>query len=144
MNQGTQVRLEELMDREIEAAHSLAATLAAEKSALTGDSPSSVEQKAVEKIRLFSAIENLEEERRTLCEDPNGADVAASVAARWRSLMTLMARCRSANELNGHIIRIRQHQIRQLIDVVRGKPAAMTYDPHGKTFANALRALARA
>jgi flagellar biosynthesis/type III secretory pathway chaperone len=142
MDQNAQLRLEELLDREIEAAHSLAATLAAEKFALTGDSPSSVEQKAAEKIRLFSAIEKLEEERRTLCDDPNLA--VAGVAARWRSLMTLMARCRTANETNGHIIRIRQHQIRQLIDVVRGKPAAMTYDPHGKTFANALRALARA
>jgi flagellar biosynthesis/type III secretory pathway chaperone len=55
-----------------------------------------------------------------------------------------MARCRTANELNGHIIRVRQHQIRQLIDIVRGKPAAVTYDPHGKTFAKALRPLARA
>jgi hypothetical protein len=31
-----------------------------------------------------------------------------------------------------------------LIDIVRGKPAAITYDLHGKTFAKALRALARA
>lgn len=132
------------MDREIEAAHSLAATLAAEKSALTGDSASLVEQKAAEKIRLFAAIEHLEQERSTLCDDPNASGVATSVVARWRSLMTLMARCRNANELNGHIIRVRQHQIRQLIDIVRGKPAAITYDPHGKTFAKALRALARA
>src|ERR1700730_2237212 len=57
-------RLEELLDREIELAHSLAATLAAEKAALTGDSPQAVEQNAAEKIRLFGTIENLEEERR--------------------------------------------------------------------------------
>jgi flagella synthesis protein FlgN len=144
MDHDARLRLEDLLDREIEAAHSLSATLAAEKSALTGDSASSVEQKAAEKIRLFSAIETLEQERRTLCDDPNASGVAASVVARWRSLMTLMARCRNANELNGHIIRVRQHQIRQLIDIVRGKPAAITYDPHGKTFAKALRALARA
>jgi flagella synthesis protein FlgN len=144
MNQEARLRLEDLLDREIEAAHSLAATLAAEKSALTGDSAGSVEQKAAEKIRLFAVMEKLEQERRTLCEDPNSTGVASSVVARWRSLMTLMAGCRNANELNGHIIRVRQHQIRQLIDIVRGKPAAITYDPHGKTFAKALRALARA
>jgi flagellar biosynthesis/type III secretory pathway chaperone len=144
MNQDARQRLEDLLDREIEAAHSLAATLAAEKSALTGDTPSSVEEKAAEKIRLFSAIEALEQERRALCEDPAAAGVAAGVVNRWRSLITLMARCRTANELNGHIIRVRQHQIRQLIDIVRGKPAAIIYDPHGKTFAKALRALARA
>jgi flagella synthesis protein FlgN len=144
MDHDARLRLEELLDREIEAAHSLAATLAGEKSALTGESARLVEEKAAEKIRLFSAIEQLELERRTLCDDPKGSGVAASVVARWRSLMTLIAVCRNANELNGHIIRVRQHQVRQLIDIVRGKPAAITYDPHGKTFAKALRALARA
>jgi flagellar biosynthesis/type III secretory pathway chaperone len=144
MNQDRRLRLENLLDREIEAAHSLAAALAAEKAELTGDSPSSVEQRAAEKMRLFSAIEKLEQERRSLWEDPSAADVSESVVLRWRSLMTVMARCRTANELNGHIIRVRQHQIRQLIDIVRGKPAAITYDPQGKTFAKALRALARA
>ena len=62
---------------------------------------------------------------------------------RWRALMELMAGCRTANEINGHIIHVRQHQVGQLIDIVRGGPA-ITYDPRGKTFAKALRALARA
>ena len=137
-------RLEDLLDREIETAHSLAATLDAEKTALTGESAATVEQKASEKIRLFDIMEKLEQERRSLCENPGATGVATSVAARWRSLIALMARCRAANELNGHIIRVRQHQVRQLIDIVRGKPAATTYNPQGKTFAKALRALARA
>jgi flagellar biosynthesis/type III secretory pathway chaperone len=54
-----------------------------------------------------------------------------------------MAGCRTANDVNGHIIHVRQHQVQQLIDIVRGGPA-ITYDPQGKTFAKALRALARA
>jgi flagellar biosynthesis/type III secretory pathway chaperone len=144
MNQAAQVRLEDLLDREIELAHSLVATLAAEKAALTGDSAGAVEQKAGEKTRLLGALEKMEQERRSLCDDPGAAGIAATVVARWRSLIALMSRCRNANELNGYIIRVRQHQIRQLIDIVRGKPAAITYDPHGKTFAKALRALARA
>jgi len=57
--------------------------------------------------------------------------------------MELMAGCRTANDVNGHIIHVRQHQIGQLIDIVRGGPA-ITYGPRGKTFAKALRALARA
>jgi flagellar biosynthesis/type III secretory pathway chaperone len=57
--------------------------------------------------------------------------------------MELMAGCRTANEVNGHIIHVRQHQVRQLLDIVRGGPA-LTYSPQGKTFAKALRALARA
>jgi flagellar biosynthesis/type III secretory pathway chaperone len=144
MNQDAQRRLETLLDREIELGHSLVQVLDAEKTALTGDSAATVEDKAGEKIRLFDAMENLEQERRSLCENPSAASIASSVTERWRSLIGLMARCRAANELNGHIIRVRQHQVRQLIDIVRGKPAAMTYNPQGKTFAKALRALARA
>jgi flagellar biosynthesis/type III secretory pathway chaperone len=135
--------LEDLLDREIELAHSLSAALAAEQHALTGDSPAAVEQNAAEKIRVLESIEKLEQERRTLCASPLSEGIAVTVVERWRALMKLMAGCRTANEVNGHIIHVRQHQIRQLIDIVRGGPS-ITYDPQGKTFAKALRVLARA
>jgi flagellar biosynthesis/type III secretory pathway chaperone len=136
-------RLEDLLDREIELAGVLSATLAAEKTALTGDSPEAVEKNAAEKIRVLETLEKLDQERRALCESPTSPGLAATVVERWRRLMELMAGCRSANEVNGHIIHVRRHQIRQLIDIVRGGPS-VTYDPQGKTFAKALRALARA
>jgi flagellar biosynthesis/type III secretory pathway chaperone len=142
MAQDERRRLEDLLDREIDAARSLAATLAAERTALTGDSPQVVEQMAAEKIQILGTIEKLEAERRALWTEPS-LGLAATVAQRWRDLMELMAGCRTANEVNGHIIHVRQHQVQQLIDIVRGGPA-MTYDPQGKTFAKALRALARA
>ena len=142
MAQDERRRLEDLLDREINAARSLAATLAAERTALTGDSPQIVEQMAAEKIQILGTIEKLEAERRALWAEPS-VGLAATVAERWRNLMELMAGCRTANEVNGHIIHVRQHQVQQLIDIVRGGPA-MTYDPQGKTFAKALRALARA
>ncbi|HEY0800664.1 MAG TPA: flagellar export chaperone FlgN [Steroidobacteraceae bacterium] len=143
MIQDARRRLEDLLDREIEAARTLAATLAAEKAALTGDSPEAVKQNAAEKIRVLGTIESLEEERRMLCANPLSAGIAATVAERWRALMELMARCRTANEVNGHIIHVRQHQTCQLIDIVRGGPS-ITYGPQGKVFGNALRALAKA
>jgi flagellar biosynthesis/type III secretory pathway chaperone len=143
MDNDSRRRLEDLLDREIEAARSLAVTLAAERTALAGDSPEAVEKKAAEKTRLLQSIETLEAERRMLCESPQAPGVAASVAERWRALMELMAGCRTANELNGYIIHVRQHQVRQLIDIVRGGPP-VTYGPQGKTFSTALRALARA
>jgi flagellar biosynthesis/type III secretory pathway chaperone len=136
-------RLEDLLDREIELARALAATLASEKTALTGTSPQSVEENAAEKIRVLEALEKLEQERVSLCASPASPGIAATVVERWRQLMELMAGCRTANEVNGHIIHVRQHQIRQLIDIVRGGPS-ITYDPQGKTFAKALRAIARA
>jgi flagellar biosynthesis/type III secretory pathway chaperone len=143
MIQDARRTLEDLLDREIELARVLAATLAAEKTALTGDSPAAVEQNAAEKIRVLEAIEKLEQERRALCATPTAPGIAATVVERWRRLMELMAGCRTANEVNGHIIHVRRHQIRQLLDIVRGGPA-VTYDPQGKTFAKALRAIARA
>ncbi len=135
--------LEDLLDREIELAGVLSATLAAEKAALTGDSPEAVEKNAAEKIRVLESLEKLDQERRALCESPTNPGLAVTVVERWRRLMELMAGCRSANEVNGHIIHVRRHQIRQLIDIVRGGPS-VTYDPQGKTFAKAPRALARA
>ncbi len=142
MDQDARRRLEDVLDREIDAARSLAATLAAERTALTGDSPRAVEQRAAEKIQIFGTIEKLEAERRALWATPS-LGLAATIADRWRALLELMAGCRTANEINGHIIHVRQHQVGQLIDIVRGGPA-ITYDPRGKTFAKALRALARA
>jgi|SRR3984957_8036375 len=137
-------RLEDLLDREIALARALAATLAAEQLALTGQSAAAVEQNAAEKIRVLESIEKLEGERRAMCPSPLSAGLAATVVERWSALMELMAGCRTANEVNGHIIHVRQHQIRQLIDIVRGGGPSITYGPQGKTFAKALRALARA
>jgi len=145
MSSQTQHRLEDVLDREIEAARLLSAALKAERAALTGEAPDAVHQTAAEKIRLFAAIETLEAERRSVWGSPDDAVPAhaETVTERWRTLMDLMAGCRTANEVNGHIIHIRQNQIRQLIDIVRGG-APMTYGRQGKTFAKALRALARA
>jgi flagellar biosynthesis/type III secretory pathway chaperone len=142
MEQDARRRLEDVLDREIVAAHSLAATLAAERSALTGDVPGAIQEKAAEKVQILGAIEQLEAERRRLWAVPASGS-PATVAERWRTLMELMAACRAENEVNGHIIRVRQHQVGQLIDIVRGGPA-ITYGPQGKTFAKAHRALARA
>ena len=143
MDQDARRRLEDVLDREIDVARALAATLAEERMALTGDSPQAVEQKAAEKIQILATIEKLEAERRELCAAPDAHDSGPTIAERWRALLELMAGCRTANDVNGHIIHVRQHQIRQLIDIVRGGPA-MTYGPQGKTLAKALRALARA
>src|ERR1700753_3780603 len=114
MNSDARLRLEDLLDREIELAHSLAATLADEKTALTGDSAAAVESTAIEKTQLFHTFEKLESERRSLCADPSVPGLDSTVTTRGRSLMELMASCRYMNELNGHIIRVRQYQVGQL------------------------------
>jgi flagellar biosynthesis/type III secretory pathway chaperone len=57
--------------------------------------------------------------------------------------MDIMAGCRTANQVNGYIINLRQGQISQLLSIVRGA-SPLTYSPRGKTSAKALRALAKA
>jgi flagellar biosynthesis/type III secretory pathway chaperone len=146
-------RLEDLLDHEIEVARTLATTLDAERAALTGASPQAVEQQATEKMRLLAAIEKLEDERRAVsvaaeqglpgARVARGTDIASTVAERWRTLMDLMAGCRTANEINGYIINLRQGQVSQLLGILRGT-TPLTYTPQGKTFAKALRALAKA
>ena len=146
MNQDARRNLEDLLDREIEAARLLSTTLAAERGALTGTAPEAVQEKAAEKIQLLEMIERLERERRAVCTESGLDDapkVGGMVSERWRALMELMAGCRAANEVNGYIIHVRQNQVRQLMDILRGT-TPVTYGPQGKTFARALRALARA
>jgi flagellar biosynthesis/type III secretory pathway chaperone len=153
MSDDARSRLEDVLDREIETARSLAQLLGAERSALTGASPEQVEQHAAEKIRLLGMIEKLEDERRALATAAaqalpgarvaRGAAIAATVGERWRTLMDVIARCRISNEVNGYIINTRQGQIRQLLNIVRGG-SPLTYSPQGKTFARAQRALAKA
>jgi flagellar biosynthesis/type III secretory pathway chaperone len=140
MNQDPRRNLEDLLDREIDAARLLASTLADERGALTGASTEAVQQKAAEKIQALATLERLESERRALCAE---SGLPMTMTERWRALMELMAGCRTANEVNGYIIRVRQNQIGQLMDVLRGA-SPITYGPQGKTFAKALRALARA
>jgi flagellar biosynthesis/type III secretory pathway chaperone len=153
MSQDARRRLEDLLDREIEAAHSLAAVLDAERAALTGSSPADVEERAAEKMDLLRGIEKMEDERRALASAAEQSlpgtrvsretGLATAVGQRWRTLMELMARCRSSNQVNGYIIHTRQHQLQQLLGIVRGA-APLTYTAQGKTFARAQRPLAKA
>jgi flagellar biosynthesis/type III secretory pathway chaperone len=144
MEQDARHRLEELLRREITEAQRLRECLAAERRALTGGSPDAVKESAAEKVGILGAVEELERERRSLwgCSGPDGAAFGHIVAAQWRTLTELMAGCRIANDVNGRIIHIRQNQIRQLFDILRGV-GPPTYGPQGKTLAGTPRALAR-
>jgi flagellar biosynthesis/type III secretory pathway chaperone len=157
MNSDAHRSLEVVLDRELDAARTLATTLEAERVALTGKSPEAVMQMAAEKIQLFGVIEALEAERTRLCADarislPKApgkgrplvvSGVSDSVADRWHTLLELIARCRKSNDINGYIINARRGQLNQLFQVLRGG-VPITYSPQGKTFAKSLRALAQA
>ena len=142
MNVDDPRRAEAVLDGELALAEQLVRTLEAERAALTGTSPDTVAEAAAAKLELLTRLEQLEQSRRELCQ---GSDMTLSegLASRWRSLMQLMARCRSANEVNGYIINVRRNQVQQLIDVVRGTNS-FTYGPTGRAASTSLRGLARA
>ncbi len=123
-------------------AETLSSTLAAERDALLGKSPAEVVAKTTLKLALLRQIEELERERTALWQ-PAVALRDPGVAQRWQALMSLMKRCRSANEVNGYIIHLRRSQIGQLLTALRGGAPGL-YGPQGKTFGRALRALATA
>lgn len=135
-------RIEALLDSELTLAAKLATTLDTERAALTGPSPDAVREQAAAKVDLLVRLEEMERARRELCAGQDMTAVA-SINSRWQSLLALMARCRTANDVNGYIINVRRHQVQQLLDVVRGTQP-LTYGPAGKTLPRALRELARA
>jgi flagella synthesis protein FlgN len=146
VNALVQTRIESLLDQQIDVARKLAEVLEAEREALTGNSPEAVCEKAAQKVQLLERFESLEIERRGLYAQaglPATAAPAHTITRRWQSLMGLLAACRNANETNGLIVNLKQGQIRQLLDVIRGGPS-ITYGPQGQTFAAAVRPLARA
>jgi flagellar biosynthesis/type III secretory pathway chaperone len=153
MNDAAHGQLEAVLDRELEVARSLAATLDAERIALTGTSPAEVLAKAADKTALFARLEQLDLERRQVCDAtgislPLGsrgptAGIAGTLADRWQALLGLIAGCKAANEVNGYIIHARRGQLEQLFQVLRGS-GPVTYGRHGKNFLSSPRALARA
>ncbi len=86
MNQDARRRLEDLLDREIELARVLAATLAAERTALTGDSPAAVEAKRRrEDSRSAKPSKNSRKNAARCAHSPTSPGIAATVVERWRA-----------------------------------------------------------
>lgn len=143
MNADARHRLEGILDNELRVAQELVRTLEEERAALTGNSPDAVAAQASAKLGLLAQLEELERSRRALC-DERDLVAADGLAARWRSLLAVVSNCRRANEVNGYIINVRRNQVQQLIDIVRGAAAPLTYGPGGRATARAVRGLVRA
>lgn len=136
-------RIEQILDQQIEVARDLAAALEAERDALTGTSAARLNDNTARKVQLLGQLERLEDERRRICDDGCAAGPRLPDTRRWRSLLDLMAQCRNANETNGLILKLKQGQMHQLLEILRGSPS-YTYGPGGQTFAAAIRPLAKA
>ncbi|MDE2304311.1 MAG: flagellar protein FlgN [Gammaproteobacteria bacterium] len=151
MQPEAEAALSAVLDQELDLARAMAELLARERAALSGDSPDAVITSAADKSRLAERFEACERRRQALIlaagidadQDPRRADLPASVAQRWSALLAVAAECRNANEVNGYIVHSRQHQVRQLIDALRGGTPA-TYGASGRVASASLRAIAQA
>ncbi len=76
-------RLEAVLDREIEVARQLAATLAAEREALIGNTPAAAAEQAAKKLALLGTFAGLEGERTSIAEPPF-SQFSDTAAQRWR------------------------------------------------------------
>lgn len=138
-------RLEDLLDRELEA--------------LEAQDAEKLEEIAGRKQSLVSALDGLETERRALAaaagcdiDGPGmeellalcGAD--AGLADAWQALLETAARCERNNRRNGAISLIRREQMRNAIAVLSGNTdVAPVYGPAGMEFGSSEpRELARA
>lgn len=141
MNRDAEARLADALDQELALAQELSAVLQAEREALTGTSPEAVTARAAQKSDLIERFASLEARREALWAEVKAP--SAAIVRRWQALLSVADSCRQANEINGYIIHSRQHQVRQLLDALRGG-APGTYGPQGQTRVCAVRALAQA
>jgi flagellar biosynthesis/type III secretory pathway chaperone len=131
-----------LLERQIAIAEDLGALLGAERAAITGPSPDALAQSAADKIALLGALDRTETERQHafaaagLDAATGAAPLPDGIVRRWRTLRRLAADCRRANDLNGYLIRSRQHQVAQLLDALRGGTPG-TYGRNGRTASTA-------
>ncbi len=150
MNAELEQSIAEVLDRQIAIAEDLGALLGVERAAITGPSADALARSAADKVALLGTLERTDAERRRVFEAAgievgpatDAASLPDGIARRWRVLRQLAAQCRRANDLNGYLIRSRQHQVAQLLDALRGGSPG-TYGPNGRAATTATRPLAQ-
>ena len=150
MNADLEQSITDALDRQIAIAEDLGTLLGVERAAITGPSPDALAQSAADKVALLGTLERADAERQRAfaaagidaLAATDAANLPGGIARRWHALRQLAAECRRANELNGYLIRSRQHQVGQLLDALRGGSPG-TYGPNGRASTASTRTLAQ-
>lgn len=117
-----------------ESATSLLAALEDERDALTQQDFSRIEKGATTKSTLVDQLDAFERQRNQICQAAgfgesgqqmseflNAMDnKSRSLHESWNTLSTKMASCRSLNNANGAIIRVRQQHFEASLSLLRG------------------------
>lgn len=133
--------LADVIARQLDAAHSLLATLERERTALTALDAEAIDAAGTAKLAQLREIEALESDRTTLLEmydvEPEsftGLDGSGDLATAWQRLLQLLKRCRLLNESNGALVALQRRQVQQALTLLSGAaPEAEIYGPDGMT-----------
>lgn len=125
-----------VLNEQIRCAEEMLRALGEENRALLDGDAELLNRAGADKARLVAALEALETERRTLATaiethvTHNGADPSAPDAS-WRTLLTLVAECKTQNQRNGALVKARSEQVRIALKALRGSADPGCYDPNG-------------
>jgi flagella synthesis protein FlgN len=125
-----------VLNEQISCAEAMLRALGQENQALRDGDAELLNAASADKARLVAALETLESERRTLAAaiethlTQTRAEPAAPDAS-WRTLLTLVAECKTLNQRNGALVKARSEQVRIALQALRGPADSGCYDPNG-------------
>ena len=125
-----------VLNEQIRCAEEMLHALGEENRALLDGDAELLNRAGADKARLVAALEALETERRTLATaiethvTHTGAERSAPDAS-WRTLLTLVAECKTQNQRNGALVKARSEQVRIALKALRGSADPGCYDPNG-------------
>jgi flagellar biosynthesis/type III secretory pathway chaperone len=125
----TDSQIDAMLTRGIEAARRLLDVLARETESLKRNDAAGIEATACDKQALLTELKHL---------DGHGLLSSLKQHPRTDEFRTLLQRCRQNNELNGGAILARLRHTQQVLEILRGQPAADTYGKQGEAGAAAL------
>ncbi|NNE63326.1 MAG: flagellar protein FlgN [Gammaproteobacteria bacterium] len=125
-----------LVEGEIDYSRKLLETLNRETEILVARDTFALESITALKVELITRLKSAAEQRETLLTELHGEPLKTDdrAAVLWQDLMSLAAKCREKNHINGSIIEIGYRQSQQALDILQGtarKPEL--YDHAGHT-----------
>ena len=137
--------MERVLDDQIRTAEAMLGTLDIENRALLDNDVDALNSAGTDKARLLQTLERLERERQQIADRLGNSRKDELSGSRWRQLLELMQECRSRNQSNGALVRVRRDQLLQVLKMVSG-PEVSLYDSNGAgpTRGGAIHPLGRA
>ena len=138
--------LRSLLEEALGAGQHLLTILDEERRALGAGDNEAMERTGADKQVSLSLLEDLERRRAAICiehgkavepthmtEHTRQADPSGQLAEEWDTLRSIMRQCQAANNVNGHVLRLRRQHVARALAVLRGEdPGERLYGPRGE------------